>query len=538
MKLFICLILFLSSAVRGEEKEPALDSVLLELDETIKDHAFYEKNKEMRILELKSQASNVPFYSSAACGLNEKLYDEYLAYQCDSALFYLNRSIEIAEYLQDNTRKTANLLQLSYLMGSSGMYKESIDILDAIDRRTLPGELLEEYYSAQLRVYGELGYYTQNKKKAGYYTGIAQAYRDSLLALLPDTSDHRLVLKEESMRYYDQTEALKINDFLIQKTRKGTREHAIVSYRRAMIFQQLGDTQSVKYWLAQSALSDIQSAVKDHASLWMLAQILHRENDDVDRAYSYIRFSWSETMFYNARLRNLQSSVILSLIDDTYQIKMTQKNHQLQNYLIIIALIMVILLVAMYFIFRQTRRLSDSRGHLQAINQQLNDLNVRLQESNINLQESNQIKEEYIGRFLKLCSTYIENLDTYRKMVNRMIRNGQIEELVQLNFSQSVREEEREELYASFDEAFLRFYPHFIEQVNALLTTPIVPKENEILNTELRVLALIRLGINSGVQIADFLHYSVNTIYNLRAKLKNRAIGSREEFENQVKKIR
>ncbi|MDR0543224.1 MAG: DUF6377 domain-containing protein [Dysgonamonadaceae bacterium] len=543
MKRLLFITCLLGVALNAKSKS-ALDSLLVELDQTVKNHISYEKHKENRITDLKNRLAKIPNSSSGAYDLTQQLYGEYRAYQCDSALLYLNKCIEIAEYLRDNTRKYADMLQLAYLMGSSGMYKESIDVLESIDRMALPEDLLEQYYSAQQRVYGELGFYTQDKKKSGYYSGVAQTYKDSLLTLLPDSSDYALSLKEESMRYYNPLGALTINDLLIAKLQAGTHDYAIAAWRRAMIFSQLQNPENAKYWFAQSAASDIQSVIKDHASLWMLARILYHEGD-IDRAYTYIRFSWSESVFYNARLRNLQSAVILSLIDDTYQIKMTQKNQKLQNQLVLVAIISVILLVATYLIFRQTRRLSVARRRLQDTNQQLKDLNAELnnvnahlQESNINLQESNQIKEEYIGRFLKLCSTYIENLDIYRKMVNRKIMNGQIDELLAQNRSQDDLEKALEELYAYFDEAFLHFYPTFVEQVNALLQTPIMLNEKEILNTELRILALIRLGIDNSVQIADFLHYSINTIYNYRAKMKNRAIGNRDEFENQVRLIK
>jgi hypothetical protein len=536
MKHLLLIACLLGVALNVEGKS-ALDSLLIELDQTVKNHISYEKHKENRISDLKNRLAKIQSPSSIAYDLTQQLYEEYRAYQCDSALLYLNKCIEIAEYLRDNTRKYADMLQLAYLMGSSGMYKESIDVLESIDRPILPEDLLEQYYSAQLRVYGELGFYTQDKKKSGYYSGIAQTYKDSLLTLLPDSSDYALSLKEESIRYQKPLDALKINDLLIEKLQAGTHDYAIAAWRRAMIFSQLQNPEGTKYWFAQSALSDIQSVIKDHASLWMLARILYYEGD-IDRAYTYIRFSWSESVFYNARLRNLQSAVILSLIDDTYQIKMTQKNQKLQNYLILVAFISVILLIATYLIFRQTRRLSVARRRLQDTNQQLIDLNAELNNVNAHLQESNQIKEEYIGRFLKLCSTYIENLDTYRKMVNRKIMNGQIDELLAQNRSQDDLEKALEELYAYFDEAFLHFYPSFVEQVNFLLQTPIVLDEKEILNTELRILALIRLGIDNSLQIADFLHYSINTIYNYRAKMKNRAIGNRDEFENQVRLIK
>ena len=166
-------------------------------------------------------------------------------------------------------------------------------------------------------------------------------------------------------------------------------------------------------------------------------------------------------------------------------------------------------------------------------------MNARLQLANRQLSESNQIKEEYIGRFIKLCSTYIDKLDGYRRMVNKKVCAGQIEELTKITRSSNALNAELDELYKNFDTAFLHLFPNFVAQFNALLQEDeqIVLKRDELLNTELRIFALIRLGINDSSQIAEFLRYSVNTIYNYRAKVKNKACVSRDDFENLVREI-
>ena len=163
-----------------------------------------------------------------------------------------------------------------------------------------------------------------------------------------------------------------------------------------------------------------------------------------------------------------------------------------------------------------------------------------LTSTNAELSESNQIKEEYIARFIKLCSTYIDRLDAYRRMVNKKISGGQIAELLKITRSQDALDEELEELYVNFDTAFLHLFPDFVRKFNELLQNDaqIILKKGELLNTELRIFALIRLGIDDSSQIAEFLRYSVNTIYNYRAKVKNKACVSRDDFEKLVEQIR
>ena len=318
------------------------------------------------------------------------------------------------------------------------------------------------------------------------------------------------------------------------------------TYHRSLIYKYSNDSLGEKRNLCLSAISDIRSAIKDHASLWMLAQLLY-EDGDMERAYQYMRFSWNATKFYNARLRSWQSADVLSLIDKTYQAMIEKQNDRLQQNLLLITALLVLLIVALGYIYCQMKKLADARNHLQVANKQLNGLNEELRQmnsclssTNVELSESNQIKEEYIARFIKLCSTYINRLDAYRRMVNKKVSAGQIAELLKITRSQDALDEELEELYANFDTAFLHLFPNFVGKFNDLLqeNEQILPKKGELLNTELRIFALIRLGIEDSSQIAEFLRYSVNTIYNYRAKVRNKARGSREDFDDLVRKIR
>ena len=252
-----------------------------------------------------------------------------------------------------------------------------------------------------------------------------------------------------------------------------------------------------------------------------------------------INFSWTESKFYNARLRAWQSADDLSLIDDTYQLMLRQRNSELKIYILIVSLLSLLLFIALCYIYRQVKHLKVNT-QLENLNKELQKINFSLQTANKDLAESNQIKEVYIARFIKLCSTYVDHLDTYRRMVHKKVLTNQITELLHLTRSNSILEEALNELYENFDSAFLNLFPNFIEQFNSLLqeNEQIRPKKNNTLNTELRIFALIRLGITDSSQIAEFLHYSVNTIYNYRAKVKNKARISREDFEEVIANIR
>ena len=541
------LILLLVSFPVISWADRTLDSLLNVLDKTIQEHNLYVTGRESRIQHLKELVGQVPLHSIERYNLNNQIYKEYKAFVCDSAIYYLNDNIRIAGNLKDVRREVASKLQLSLLLSSTGMYTESIDVLKSVERRSVSSQLVPDYYSCFDHVYGEMGFYTQDKTLSKRYWDISQAYKDSLFAILPPESEEYQMMNEALLRdqqKYDK--ALAINDIRLANAKLGTSQYALVAYHRSLICKYMNDGMGERCNLCLSAISDIRSAIKDHASLWMLAQLLY-EDGDMERAYQYMRFSWSATKFYNARLRSWQSADVLSLIDKTYQAMIEKQNGRLQQNLLLITALLVLLIVAMTYIYRQVKKLSTARNRLQVANGQLNALNEELKQmndclttTNVELSESNQIKEEYIARFIKLCSTYINRLDAYRRMVNKKVSAGQIAELLKITRSQDALDEELEELYANFDTAFLHLFPDFVKKFNALLQDgeQILLKKDELLNTELRIFALIRLGIEDSSQIAEFLRYSVNTIYNYRAKVKNKARGVRDDFEDLVRKIR
>ena len=546
-KKYLLFLLLLSFPLYTWAGKTTLDSLLNVLDLTIREHETYVVQRESRIRHLKELTHGIEVNSVEHYNLNSQIYKEYKAFICDSAIYYLNENIQIAERLHDIDRKIESQLQLSLLLSSTGMYTESIDVLESVDRQKVVSRLIADYYTCFDHVYGELSVYTQDKTLSGHYWTISQAYKDSLYAILPPESEEYLMMREALLRDQHQyEEALKVNDLRLAETEVNTPQYALATYHRSLIYKYSNDNLGEKQNLCLSAISDIRSAIKDHASLWMLAQLLY-EDGDMERAYQYMRFSWNATKFYNARLRSWQSADVLSLIDKTYQAMIEKQNDRLQQNLLLITALLVLLIVALGYIYRQMKKLADARNHLQVANGQLNGLNEELRQmnsclssTNIELSESNQFKEEYIARFIKLCSTYINRLDAYRRMVNKKVSAGQIAELLKITRSQDALDEELEELYVNFDTAFLHLFPDFVKKFNDLLqeNDQIVLKKDELLNTELRIFALIRLGIEDSSQIAEFLRYSVNTIYNYRAKVKNKARGSREDFEDLVRKIR
>lgn len=543
-KFYLCLILILCVKVA---KSDTLDSLLLVLDKNITSCKIYSDKKDIRIRTLKEKLHLNQLSNETTYHLQESLYKEYKSYICDSAIFYLNKNIELAQQINDSYKLNESIIKLSYLLSSSGMYMEAIDVLKMVNKSSLSKEQLMNYFIAYDHVYGELGYYTQNHKIGTHYTLLSKMYKDSIYQIASPDSEIYLSMEETRLRDEGKLqEALAINDKRLSQVTINSPEYAALMYYRALIFREQKEQDKYIRCLSLSSIADIRSAIKDHASLWMLAQAL-LDRGDLERAYQYMNFSWTESKFYNARLRAWQSADDLSLIDDTYQLMLRQRNSELKKYIIIVSFLSLLLFIALCYIYRQVKHLRTARQNLLKVNTQLENLNKELQKINFSLQtankdlaESNQIKEVYIARFIKLCSTYVDRLDTYRRMVHKKVLTNQITELLHLTRSNSILEEALNELYENFDSAFLNLFPNFIEQFNSLLqeNEQIRPKKNNTLNTELRIFALIRLGITDSSQIAEFLHYSVNTIYNYRAKVKNKARISREDFEEVIANIR
>ena len=543
----LCFLLFFScsSAFAGE----SLDSLLNVLDKTIKEADTYVQIKENKLHELKKEARKTPPFSVERYNLNNDIYLEYKAYSSDSALHYLNENMLLARQLNDKERELKIQLELSYLLSSIGMYMEAADILNSIDRQTLPSSLLGHYYTCYEHVYFEAGAAQPRYKMfASRYVKLSHAYRDSMQITLDPSSATYLWLRETQLREagkYD--EALEFSDRRLAESSFGTPQYALVAYQRFRLFESMGKKDEHLYYLVLSAISDVRSAIKEQSSLMVLAQELNSKGD-LKRAYDYINFSWEISQFYKTRLRSWMNITPLSMINGNYQDIIKQQNRELLIYIVCVALLALLLVIALIYIYRQMKALSIAKKGLQEVNERLFSLNEELEEvnrhlrsTNLELSESNLIKEAYIARFFKLCSVYVDRLQAYRKLVNKKLQRGQVAELLKMtHLSNDIVTVEVQELYANFDSAFLHLFPNFVESLNALLLPDeqIVLKPDELLNTELRIFALIRLGIKDSSQIAELLHYSVNTIYNYRSRVKTKARVSRDDFEDLVAKIR
>lgn len=537
-----------------------MDSLYRVLDVAIDSSSIYKKHKLDAINILEKQYAAVrndqDKYQFAL-----SLYHEYVAFVNDSALNYIQVCMECAERMGRKDLQTQSELALAYQLADTGFYPEAEIHFKAISKDQLTNDMVITYLKGMNHLYGEMGYYSHDKKLRDQFFSKSAAFRDSLLQILPEDSYGYNALKSVELNNQGKTdEALKCSDKWMKLAKPGSRDYATMSFYRSEIYRNMGDAEMERYWLIMSALTDIRQAIMDQAALWSLANSLMNEEGNLDRAYKYMDFSWECISYFSTHMRSWLVTPILTRINDKYKQNLHQANTNLIWTIVAISFLIIGLLALLFYVSKKRRQLAVIRNELKnandelgqlnhqlsaknhdlsEANQRLSDINEQLRQAIIHLNDSNRVKDEYIGKFLSVCSDYIDKLDNYRIKVNRKLKAGQQADVLRMTSSEQLREDELAELFNHFDDIFLRLFPTFIDDFNALLRPgeEIVPTEKNHLNTDLRIFALIRLGIEESSKIAEFLRYSPNSIYAYRARIKNKAVGNRDEFEKLVKEI-
>lgn len=515
----------------GYGKDAKLDSLLHAIDRSMDDAQRYVAIRERHITQLKGQYEEA-VDDRSRYNIAYSLYEGYKPFVNDSAVFYLDRCIALASRMNDVAKVNECRAWLALRCSNTGMYDEALAVLDEVDDTALSKWGRGVYYYARAHAYGELAYYTRLPDMLNVYDDKARHYQRLAMETLPEHDNNRYQLLEQSLltdKKFKQSMAL--NNEWVKRVEKGSHPYALVAMYRYLEFKNINDTTQMMLWLAESVLTDITNGVMDQGSMWEIANQL-MVMGDVDRAYRYIGYASDCATRFGSRQRLSQISPLLSDIARRYKTESEEYNRRLKMTLGVISVMTLLILASLLYVNRQRRRLAE-------VSENLSKVNDRLQESNRRLQDANRVKEEYVGRFMRLCSIYVDRLDAFRRKVGRMLKNRQMDELHTLTHSTQFKDEELDELYANFDSAFLHLFPNFVESFNELLKPEerVVLDDKQRLNTTVRIFALIRLGIDDSGKIAEFLHYSVNTIYNYRARVKNASLVDRDIFEEKVRNI-
>ena len=542
--IFLCLCTICMCRLHAADSSRA-DSLLLKLDQAIKERPIYMEQKELKLVELKRQLHRqIPDEERFA--ILGTLLDEYRSFNTDSALHMAEEREQIAirlgnrEYI-DNAR-----MNKADVLGMTGMYKEVMDLMRNIHIDRLPVDIHPYYYHIYRTVYGLMADYAVTAYEKKLYTELTDKYRDSLLLVNKDNLlIHTLIQSDQYnvRNEYDKAIRLLTDYLALQKDYE--HDVAICAYTLSESYRLKGDKEKEKEYLIVSAMADMKTAVREYISLRKLAVLLYQEGD-IERAYSYVKICMEDAAACNARLRKLEILEIFPIINDAYQQKTEKQQEQMKWALVSISLLSLFLLLAIFYVYKQMkkvaaarREVSDANKRLKELNDELHLSNAQLKEANHSIAENSYLKEEYIGRYMDQCSVYLEKMDNYRRSLGKIAATGNVEELYKNIKSSKFIEGELKEFYTNFDNTFLQLFPTFVEDFNALLADDeqISLKAGERMNTELRIFALIRLGITDSVKIAQFLRYSVTTIYNYRTKVRNKAAGDRDLLEQEVMTI-
>ena len=543
--------------IYAESVEKEIPQLFATLDSILVQTGELASQKELKIAQLKKKLSNAANFEEEFW-INKMLYDESFVFNADSAMKYVDRNIQIATELKKKDWQDEWLINRSFMFAATGLLKEAGEVLEKVDSTSLSDGLKLSYYYQRSYLYSHLGQYMGDQKQVNnkYYNEFENANKHMLALVRPkDPLYWWCVASCNELSPEDSLFSALEN--VVLSSHHNTRLDAMNAYGLSNMYKRLGDKEKTMIYLIYSAMADLRVCNRDIASLQELSSLLY-DAGDIDRAYAYMNYCLKAALLYPNRVRIINISTELDKIYANYQQRDIRWRNSLQNYLYVVTFFSIILVLALIGLYRQTKKMRKSRTELDSVNhslnqhvvelsqmhkqlvlanQELQNLNELLRSANQKLQESNDVKEEYIGYVFSICSNYISKLDEYRKNINRKLKTGQFEEARQLTDNSSLTQNELKDFYANFDAIFLRVYPDFVADLNSLLRPEeqILLKDASELNTEVRIYALVRLGINDSVKIADFLHCSPQTVYNHRLRMRNKAIIPKDKFAEAVR---
>lgn len=572
MKRYILLTLILSLFVvqhaqsQSQPKEIELDkstqALLCTLDDVILNHKMqYREQRLKQINQLKVQARSATGYNKY--NLYKEIFDLYSHFQTDSAQVYICKMRQLPAYKTDVVMQATLHIAQAEIMAVSALYAEALNELDKVPRSLINADHVDlrlYYYRIKRTLYGWMcTYYTKASEQHQLWEEKTMNYRDSLLSVETVKNLNRdIVLADKYNALGQPQQTINMLKPYAAQASEAT-PHPYVCFTLAQAYLLKGNRAKGVYYLTLTAIADLHNATCEYQALPMLAQILF-DNGDVERAYSYLLCSMEDASYCKAGLRSIEASNIFPIIDKQY--KQREKEQRQRDHVLMYALVALsFVLIGMVLYLRkqmqklremrhqQTRnnaelaaanqRMHEANEKLQAALQEVKNTNEELQNTYSQLRMTDKVKEEYIARYLNRCRMYLDQLAEFRSSTLRLIKNRHFEEVANQLKRDLNAKVEQTQFYADFDAAFLTLFPDFVSSFNALLQPEhqLTVKKNGLLNTELRIYALIRLGIHDTTRIAHFLDYSTATVYNYRSKIRNKAICPPEEFEELVGKL-
>lgn len=527
----LCLIVY-GVRVNAKEAFPlTLEESLLRLDHVLSQKDMYDEKKEMKIgfyrENLRRARNDVQRYE--AC---YNLYNEYKSYQYDSAYAYADRSLHLALQLGNRDFQVEAECALTFCMFSAGLYKEAFDKVREIKIENVGKSAWERYCLLQMLLNYAIADYNHAQLYNENYMETGNAWSDSLLsAVQPQSVSGWYATAQRQMKSFEYDASIASFKQLLALQDVDLHLKAIVYSCIGWMNRALGKEEESMRWLAWSAMCDVMASVKETTSLCGLAEMLYKHGD-IERSIHYVQLSLADANFYGARHRKIEVGNILPNIEQgRYELVAKQRNLVVGG-IAIVSLLAMFLLAAFFILYRQKKKLQETRNVIA-------ENNRILQRTNSQLQEANKIKNEYIGNSFYFNSVFIDKVERLYKMIDHKIAAKQYSDLQSTLRNMTTMQEERDNIFTQFDETFLKIFPDFVEQFNSLFpeNERKYPSKGKLLTTEMRIFALIRLGVTESDRIAQFLNKSIHTINTYKTRVKNRSEIENDAFEQRIMQI-
>jgi len=537
-KLALCIAYCMMMMVVSAQTD--MQRSLDELNDIIQQVPQFDKQKQDAINQLKQQLHEVPatdlYRQFELC---TRLYEAYKVFQYDSAYNYAKKLQAISYDLGNPSIIAYAKIKLGFSLLSSGMYKETLDSLSRINISQLPDSSRAEYFALMARYYYDLGDFDNDKYHTPVYTIQAARYIDSALAIWPkDSYEYMYYQGLKELKSGNKANALENFNRLLERKNLTPHQLAVTASTLSDLYIQSNQNDKAIELLARAVKADIQSSTKETSAAFILASLLYKKGD-IKNASICIDQAFADAVFYSARQRKVQMSAILPLIEaEKLNIVEGQKKIWI-FYAISVTFLLLVVIFLVVVISRQVKKLKAAQQKILQAHEKEQETNRRLAEINEKLSDANKIKEEYIGYFFNVNSEFFDKIERFKRSVEQKIADRKLEDIRFLVNNINLKKE-KEELLKHFDKAFLKLFPNFVEVFNSLFREEdrIQLKEDELLNTDLRIFALIRMGIHDNEKIAHILQYSVNTINTYKTKIKNKSIVPNEEFEQHIMSVK
>lgn len=532
------LLLLFALPARAAIGSHVADSLLTELNQALTHQQEYDGQRRNRIAALTAEFASADVSDDAKFDLGLRIYEEYKAFKYDSAFVYCQKITRLAEQLGSPEKKEVAKLKLAFVLLSSGLFKETFETIDRINPQRLPATEKLNFYFLKARAYSDLGDFNQDDTYRPAYYAQALAYADTALQFCrPNSFDCLSVQGFRAQKKNDLRVGVAIYDQVRRLPHLTPHQLAVSASTTAYVYELAGQPDKAFELLLVAAIADVKTATKETVAIFRLSDYCYRQGD-LKNAYAFIKQAREEATFYKARQRQVEISHISSVIEGQKINIIENQRKSLQAYAILVTLLAVGVIGFAFVSFKQLRKLRKAGRLIFATNRELRERNGELRQLNSGLNEANKIKEEYIGYYFHNNSQYIDKIETLKKKLDALLDTKQYAGVQKLVGGLNIKNE-RHELLKGFDTVFLRLFPHFIPQFNALFRAEdrIALPEDHLLTTELRIFALIRLGISDSEQISRMLGYSINTIYTYKTRVKNRSFVPNEEFEARVQAI-